>query len=102
MIKNKNNEEKDDLIEEQKIICSFRNIIKNSFCKELNFKNIDIQGIMKKIDEINTIENTNKIISQGEKIMEFFNDINITSSFDIFIKDLHIYNPFNKNHKTNL
>ena len=112
--KNKKYEEKEDLTEEQKIIGSFRNIIKNSYqeannsiteektilklFQELNFENIDIKGI---INENEGISDTNSNICKDEKIMEFFSDINITPSFDIFIKELHKYNPFNQNQKNN-
>ena len=114
LTKNKKFEEKEDLTEEQKIICSFRNIIKNSYqeannniteektilklFQELNFENIDIQGI---INENEGSDNTNSNICKDEKIMEFFSEISITPSFDIFIKELHKYNPFNHNEKNN-
>ena len=106
-------QENEDLTEEQKIICSFRNIIKNSFeeaknniieeitilklFEELQFKNIDIQQIIKENEEIGD----NNTVCKDEKILEFQSDIKITPSFDVFIKELHKYNLFSKNIKNN-
>ena len=111
--KNKINFEKEELTDEQKIICSFRNIIKNSFeeaksniveektilklFQDLKFENIDIQQIIKEYEGNTDNENNCK----DEKINEFKSNINITPSFDLFLKQLHKYNPFNNNHKNN-
>ena len=101
-----NFQEKEDLTEEQKIIVSFRNLIKNSFqeakdsiCskitilnffQDLEFKNIDLEKIINENEGIN-----DKNSCKDEKIMEFTSSINITPSFDIFLKELHKYNPYN-------
>ena len=115
IIKNKNKyHEKEDLTEEQKIIVSFRNLLKNSFkeaksdiieqttilnlYQDLKFENIDIQKIINENE--GNIDNDN--LCKDEKIMEFKNTINITPSFYIFIKELNKYNPFMKNDKNNV
>ena len=92
--------EKENLTEEQKILCSFRNLIKTSFIeaknkeyiqtnimnllKEFNLENFDLTKIMKENKENNEDENINNFLSV----------INITSTFDIFLKELHKYNPY--------
>ena len=115
IIKNKNKyHEKEDLTEEQKIIVSFRNLLKNSLkeaksdiieqttimnlYQDLKFENIDIQKIINENE--GNIGNDN--LCKDEKIMEFKNAINITPSFYIFIKELHKYNPYMKNDKNNI
>ena len=117
--KNKNKfHEKEDLTEEQKIIVSFRNIIKNSFqeakddsieeisilqlYQELKFENIDIKKIVNENEgNINTADDN--IFCKDEKIMEFKNIIKITPSFLIFIKEINNkYNPFINNNKNNI
>ena len=109
---NKNMEEKEDLTEEQKIICSFRNLIKSSLeeaknktteeitilslFSDLNFENIDIQKIINENEGNSDGDNSCK----DEKISEFQNIINANPSFVIFIKELHKYYPYdNKNIK---
>jgi hypothetical protein len=103
---NKNLEEKEDLTEEQKIICSFRNLIKSSFeeaknknteeitilslFSDLKFENIDIQKIINENEGNSDGDNSCK----DEKISEFQNIINATPSFIIFIKELHRYYPY--------
>ena len=95
--------EKENLTEEQKILCSFRNLIKTSFIeaknkeyiqtnimnllKEFNLENFDLTKIMKENEENNEDENINNFLSV----------INITSTFDIFLKELHKYNPYDNN-----
>lgn len=109
----KNFQEKEELTEEQKIIGTFRNIIKNSFqeakdnnsdkisilklFQDLKFENIDIQQIINENEGISS----NNDSCKDEKIMEFKSDISITPSFDIFLKELHKYNLFNNNNKNN-
>lgn len=106
------NIENKDLTEEQNILCSFRNLIKNSYedaknnvteettilklFQDLKFKNIDIQQI---INEYDGKENNNI----DEKIFEFKSNIKVSSSFYIFLKELDKYNPFNpiNNNKNN-
>jgi len=106
---NKNLEEKEDLTEEQKIICSFRNLIKNSFeeaknkntekitildlFSELKFENIDIQKIINENEGNSDGDNSCK----DEKISEFQSVINATPSFIIFIKEFHKYYPYSSN-----
>ena len=84
---NKNLEEKEDLTEEQKIICSFRNLIKSSFeeaknknteeitilslFSDLKFENIDIQKIINENEGNSDGDNSCK----DEKISEFQNII---------------------------
>ena len=103
---NKNMEEKEDLTEEQKIICSFRNLIKSSLeeaknktteeitilslFSDLNFENIDIQKIINENEGNSDGDNSCK----DEKISEFQNIINANPSFVIFIKELHKYYPY--------
>ena len=103
---NKNLEEKEDLTEEQKIICSFRNLIKSSFEEaknktteeitilglfaDLKFENIDIQKIINESEGNSDEDNSCK----DEKISEFQSIINATPSFIIFIKELHKYYPY--------
>ena len=103
---NKNLEEKEDLTEEQKIICSFRNLIKSSFeeaknknteeitilslFSDLKFENIDIQKIINENEGNSDGDNSCK----DEKISEFQSIINATPSFIIFIKELHRYYPY--------
>ena len=103
---NKNMEEKEDLKEEQKIICSFRNLIKSSLeeaknktteeitilslFSDLNFENIDIQKIINENEGNSDGDNSCK----DEKISEFQNIINANPSFVIFIKELHKYYPY--------
>lgn len=103
---NKNLEEKEDLTEEQKIICSFRNLIKTSFEEaknktteeitilglfaDLKFENIDIQKIINESEGNSDEDNSCK----DEKISEFQSIINATPSFIIFIKELHKYSPY--------
>ena len=115
IIKNKNKyHEKEDLTEEQKIIVSFRNLLKNSLkeaksdiieqttimnlYQDLKFENIDIQKIINENE--GNIGNDN--LCKDKKIIEFKNTINITPSFYIFIKELHKYNPYMKNDKNNI
>mgnify|MGYP006873064751 CR=1 FL=1 len=104
---NRNLEEKEDLTEEQKIICSFRNLIKSSFeeaknktteeitiidlFRDLNFENIDIQKIINENEGNSDGDNSCK----DEKISEFQSIINVTQSFTIFLKELHKYFPYN-------
>ena len=92
--------ENDNLTEEQKILCSFRNLIKTSFIeaknkdyietnimnllKEFNLENFDLKKIMKENEENN----------EDEYINNFLSIINITSTFNIFLKELHKYNPY--------
>lgn len=94
---------KENLTEEQKILGSFRNLIKTSYIeaknkeimqsnimnlfKELNLENFDISKIIKENDP-------NK---EDEKIIDFLNVINITSTFNVFLKELHKYNPYDNN-----
>ena len=108
--KNKNFQEKEDLTDEQKAICLFRNIIKSSFqdaknnnieettilkfFQDLEFKNIDIQEIINENEGINSCKE--------EKIIDFKSNIIITPSFYIFLKEIHKYNPYNKNNKNYL
>jgi len=91
---------KENLTEEQKILGSFRNLIKTSYIeaknkeivqtnimnlfKELNLENFDISKIIKENDANN----------EDEKIIDFLNVINITSTFNVFLKELHKYNPY--------
>ena len=76
------NKEEENLTEEQKILSSFRNLIKITYKEAKN-------------DEI--IETT--IL---KLFMDFFSLIKITSTFDIFLKELHKYNPIDNKEKTNL
>lgn len=94
---------KENLTEEQKILGSFRNLIKTSYLeaknkeimqtnimnlfKELNLENFDISKMIKENDP-------NK---EDEKIIDFLNVINITSTFNVFLKELHKYNPYDNN-----
>ena len=94
---------KENLTEEQKILGSFRNLIKTSYIeaknkeimqtnimnlfKELNLENFDISKMIKENDP-------NK---EDEKIIDFLNIINITSTFNVFLKELHKYNPYDNN-----
>ena len=94
---------KENLTEEQKILGSFRNLIKTSYIeaknkeimqtnimnlfKELNLENFDISKMIKENDP-------NK---EDEKIIDFLNVINITSTFNVFLKELHKYNPYDNN-----
>lgn len=102
------NKEEENLTEEQKIFSSFRNLIKITYkeakndeiiettilklFKELNFEDFDISNIIKENEE-------NK---EDDKLMDFFSLIKITSTFDIFLKELHKYNPIDNKEKTNL
>ena len=102
------NKEEENLTEEQKILSSFRNLIKITYkeakndeiiettilklFEELNFENFDISNIFKENEE-------NK---EDDKLMDFFSLIKITSTFDIFLKELHKYNPIDNKEKTNL
>ena len=102
------NKEEENLTEEQKILSSFRNLIKITYkeakndeiiettilklFKELNFEDFDISNIIKENEE-------NK---EDDKLMDFFSLIKITSTFDIFLKELHKYNPIDNKEKTNL
>ena len=111
--KEKINFENEDLTEEQKLICSFRNLIKSSFedaknniteettilklFQDLNFENIDIQQIINQYERNSEGDNNCK----DDKIADFKSNIIVTPSFDILLKELHKYNPFNKNHKNN-
>ena len=104
---------KEDLTEEQKLICCFRDLIKNSYqeaknniteektilnlFEELKFENIDIQKIINE-NEGNIDNDSN---CKDEKIMEFQSNIHITPSFFVFIKELHKYNPYNQTNKNN-
>ena len=114
IMKNKKDfQEKEELTEEQKAICCFRDLIKNSFqeaknkiteektilelFKDLKFENIDIEDIINENE--GNFDNDNNCID--EKIMEFLSNIHITSSFAIFIKEFHKYNPYNQNKKNN-
>ena len=106
-------QENEDLTEEQRIICSFRNIIKNSYeeaktnitidttilqlFEELKFENIDIQPIINENEGIGD----NADICKDEKIMEFKSNIKITPSFYVFLKELNKYNIFNSKEKNN-
>ena len=106
-------QENEDLTEEQRIICSFRNIIKNSYEEaktnitidttilqlfdELKFENIDIQPIINENEGIGD----NADICKDEKIMEFKSNIKITPSFYVFLKELNKYNIFNSKEKNN-
>ena len=106
-------QENEDLTEEQRIICSFRNIIKNSYEEaktnitidttilqlfdELKFENIDIQQIINENEGIGD----NADICKDEKIMEFKSNIKITPSFYVFLKELNKYNIFNSKEKNN-
>ena len=106
-------QENEDLTEEQRIICSFRNIIKNSYeeaktnitidttilqlFEELKFENIDIQPIINENEGIGD----NVDICKDEKIMEFKSNIKITPSFYVFLKELNKYNIFNSKEKNN-
>ena len=92
--------EQENLTEEQKILCSFRNLIKLSFqeaknndiietsiinlLKEMNLENIDISKLIK--DNEDNLED--------DKIKDFSSIINITPTFNILIKELYKYNPF--------
>ena len=94
---------KENLTEEQKVLGSFRNLIKTSYIeaknkeimqtnimnlfKELNLENFDISKMIKENDP-------NK---EDEKIIDFLNVINITSTFNVFLKELHKYNPYDNN-----
>ena len=94
---------KENLTEEQKILGSFRNLIKTSYIeaknkeimqtnimnlfKELNLENFDISKMIKENDP-------NK---EDEKIIDFLNVINITSTFNVFLKEFHKYNPYDNN-----
>ena len=94
---------KENLTEEQKILGSFRNLIKTSYIeaknkeimqtnimnlfKELNLENFDISKMIKENDP-------NK---EDEKIIDFLNVTNITSTFNVFLKELHKYNPYDNN-----
>ena len=96
----KEKKEEENLSEEQKILCSFRNLIKTSYheannkeivqttminlFKELYLEDFDIKKIIKE----------NEGSNEDEKLMDFFITINITSSFNVFIKELHKYNPY--------
>ena len=87
------NKEEENLTEEQKILSSFRNLIKITYkeakndeiiettilklFEELNFENFDISNIIKENEE-------NK---EDDKLMDFFSLIKITSTFDIFLKE---------------
>ena len=102
------NKEEENLTEEQKILSSFRNLIKITYkeakndeiiettilklFEELNFEDFDISNIFKENEE-------NK---EDDKLMDFFSLIKITSTFDIFLKELHKYNPIDNKEKTNL
>ena len=55
--------------------------------KELNLENCDISKIIKENDANN----------EDEKIIDFLNVINITSTFNVFLKELHKYNPYDNN-----
>ena len=92
--------EQENLTEEQKILCSFRNLIKLSFqesknndsmqssiinlFKEMNLENIDISKLIK--------ENEDNV--EDDKIKDFSSIINITPTFNILIKELCKYNPY--------
>ena len=92
--------EQENLTEEQKILCSFRNLIKLSFqesknndsmqssiinlFKEMNLENIDISKLIK----------GNEDNVEDDKIKDFSSIINITPTFNILIKELCKYNPY--------
>ena len=92
--------EQENLTEEQKILCSFRNLIKLSFqeaknndsmqssiinlFKEMNLENIDISKLIK--------ENEDNV--EDDKIKDLSSIINITPTFNILIKELCKYNPY--------
>ena len=92
-------QEEENLTQEQKILCSFRNLIKISYqeainnetseitiinlLKELNLENFDITKFIKE----------NEINNEDDKIIDFSVILKITSTFNIFLKELHKYNP---------
>ena len=92
--------EQENLTEEQKFLCSFRNLIKLSFqesknndsmqssiinlFKEMNLENIDISKLIK--------ENEDNV--EDDKIKDFSSIISITPTFNILIKELCKYNPY--------
>ena len=92
--------EQENLTEEQKILCSFRNLIKLSFqeaknndsmqssiinlFKEMNLEDIDISKLIK--------ENEDNV--EDDKIKDLSSIINITPTFNILIKELCKYNPY--------
>ena len=92
------NIEQEKLTEEQKLLCSFRNLIKLSYqeaknndimqttilnlFKELNLDNVDIS----KLNKENEVDD--------DKIIDFSCIINITQTFNVLMKELNKYNPY--------
>ena len=92
------NIEQEKLTEEQKLLCSFRNLIKLSYqeaknndimqttilnlFKELNLDNVDISKLNKEDEE------------DDDKIIDFSCIINITQTFNVLMKELNKYNPY--------
>ena len=92
------NIEQEKLTEEQKLLCSFRNLIKLSYqeaknndimettilnlFKELNLDNVDISKLNKENEE------------DDDKIINFSCIINITQTFNVLMKELNKYNPY--------
>ena len=92
------NIEQEKLTEEQKLLCSFRNLIKLSYqeaknndiiqttilklFKELNLDNVDISKLNKENEE------------DDDKIIDFSCIINITQTFNVLMKELNKYNPY--------
>ena len=92
------NIEQEKLTEEQKLLCSFRNLIKLSYLeaknndimqttilnlfKELNLDNVDISKLNKENEE------------DDDKIIDFSCIINITQTFNVLMKELNKYNPY--------
>ena len=92
------NIEQGKLTEEQKLLCSFRNLIKLSYqeaknndimettilnlFKELNLDNVDISKLNKENEE------------DDDKIIDFSCIINITQTFNVLMKELNKYNPY--------
>ena len=92
------NIEQEKLTEEQKLLCSFRNLIKLSYqeaknndimqttilnlFKELNLDNVEISKLNKENEE------------DDDKIIDFSCIINITQTFNVLMKELNKYNPY--------
>ena len=92
------NIEQEKLTEEQKLLCSFRNLIKLSYqeaknndimettilnlFKKLNLDNVDISKLNKENEE------------DDDKIIDFSCIINITQTFNVLMKELNKYNPY--------
>ena len=92
------NIEQEKLTEEQKLLCSFRNLIKLSYqeaknndimettilnlFKELNLDNVDNSKLNKENEE------------DDDKIIDFSCIINITQTFNVLMKELNKYNPY--------